>query len=99
MSLTGPGPGFRGEGGRPSPKGAMCMPGVEIAESKENQKDPVEWEVGAGPQPAQQQRYGPAASRGAYHRAAPRTCCCNCAQLCCQATNSSRLGRIVDFDL
>lgn len=64
------------------------MRGVEIAESKgqrergKNHKtptrDPVEWEPGAGPPAraaAQQQRYGPAASRGeAYHRGPrPRT--------------------------
>jgi hypothetical protein len=69
------------------------MPGVEIVESKENQKGPRRMGVGAGPQPAA--------------AAAVRPCCfpwsvpqgrathrCNCTQLA-----TSRLGRIVDFDL
>lgn len=39
-----------------------------------NQKVPVEWEQELDPSPRRAaQRYGPAASRGAYHRAAPRT--------------------------
>lgn len=52
------------------------MPGVEIAESMENQKktqsNGSRSRTPARP-PAAGQRYGPAASRGAYHRPAPRT--------------------------